>query len=116
MELGHREKHQLSKLRANFEPHQMLRHASLSNLGRVGVSQSYKGLFQLLIRPCAKVDFRNVFKVYPEKYCKLVEDENGIKLLMDLIDHMETCEKLKELAQMVLNQCDQNNAKNFMEE
>lgn len=56
------------------------------------------------------------FKVYPEKYCKLVEDENGIKLLMDLIDHMETCEKLKELAQMVLKQCDQNNEKNFMEE
>lgn len=45
-----------------------------------------------------------------------MEDEHGIKLLMDLVDHMETCEKLKELAQMVLTQCDQNNAKNFMEE
>lgn len=56
------------------------------------------------------------FQVYPEKYCKLVEEEKGIKLLMDLIDHMETCEKLKELAQMVLSQCDLNNAKNFMEE
>jgi hypothetical protein len=55
-------------------------------------------------------------QVYPEKYCKLVEEEKGIKLLMDLIDHMETCEKLKELAQMVLHQCDLNNAKNFMEE
>ncbi|CRL08339.1 CLUMA_CG021260, isoform A [Clunio marinus] len=58
----------------------------------------------------------NLTKVYPEKYCKLVEDENGTKLLMDLIDHMETNEKLRELAQMVLNQCDLNNAKNFMEE
>lgn len=35
---------------------------------------------------------------------------------MDLTDHMETCEKLKELAQMVLNQCDHFNSKNFMEE
>lgn len=60
----------------------------------------------------------NVFslQVYPDKYCKLVEQENGIKLLMDLIDHMETCEKLKELAQIVLNNVDHNNEKNFMEE
>jgi Zyg-11 protein homolog len=54
--------------------------------------------------------------VYPDKYCKLVESENGTKLLMDLIDHMETCEKLRELAQMVLYQCDTLNQKNFMEE
>ena len=63
--------------------------------------------------------FNQIFlfsQVYPEKYCKLVEEEKGIKLLMDLMDHMETCEKLKELAQMVLSQCDRNNAKNFMEE
>jgi Zyg-11 family protein len=53
--------------------------------------------------------------VYPEKYCKLVEQEKGIKLLMDLIDHMETCEKLKELAQIVLTNVDLNNEK-FMEE
>lgn len=58
----------------------------------------------------------NLTKVYPDKYCKLVEQENGIKLLMDLIDHMETCEKLKELAQIVLNNVDHNNEKNFMEE
>jgi hypothetical protein len=45
-----------------------------------------------------------------------VEEEKGIKLLMDLIDHMETCEKLKELAQSVLRNCDLNNSKNFMEE
>lgn len=55
-------------------------------------------------------------QVYPDKYCKLVEQESGIKLLMDLIDHMETCERLKELAQIVLNNVDQNNQKNFMEE
>lgn len=45
-----------------------------------------------------------------------MEQENGVKLLMDLIDHMETSEKLKELAQIVLNNIDQNNEKMFMEE
>lgn len=35
---------------------------------------------------------------------------------MDILDHMETCEKLKELAQIVLSNIDQNNEKNFMEE
>jgi hypothetical protein len=36
---------------------------------------------------------------------------------MDLIDHMETCEKLRELAQMVLHQCDSlNEKKDYMEE
>lgn len=54
-------------------------------------------------------------QVYPEKYCKLVEQEHGVKLLMDLMDHMETCEKLKELAQIVLTNIDQNNQK-YMEE
>lgn len=57
----------------------------------------------------------NLTKVYPEKYCKLVEQEHGVKLLMDLMDHMETGEKLKELAQIVLNNIDQNNQK-YMEE
>lgn len=55
-------------------------------------------------------------QVYPDKYCKLVEDENGIKLLMDLIDNIHTPEKLRELAQQVLSHCDANNAKHFMEE
>lgn len=55
-------------------------------------------------------------QVYPDKYCKLVEQEHGVKLLMDLIDHMETSEKLKEYAQIVLQNIDQNNEKNFMEE
>lgn len=45
-----------------------------------------------------------------------MEQENGTKLLQDLMDHMETCEKLKELAQIVLNNVDQCNEKNFMEE
>lgn len=40
----------------------------------------------------------------------------GVKLLMDLNNHMETSEKLKELAQNVLQNIDQNNEKNFMEE
>lgn len=55
-------------------------------------------------------------QVYPDKYCKLVEDENGIKLLMDLMDNIHTPENLRELAHLVLSHCDANNAKHFMEE
>lgn len=35
-----------------------------------------------------------------------MEEENGLKLLVDLIDHMEPCDKIKDLAKMVLNQCE----------
>jgi hypothetical protein len=45
-----------------------------------------------------------------------VEQEHGVKLLMDLVDHMETCEKLKDLARIVLSNIDQCNEKNYMEE
>lgn len=52
------------------------------------------------------LNFNIFLQVYPQKYCRLVEEEHGIPLLEDLINHMETCDKLKELAQMVLDQCE----------
>ncbi|CAD7081850.1 unnamed protein product [Hermetia illucens] len=47
----------------------------------------------------------NLTKVYPEKYCRLVEQENGIRILSDLIDHMRPIESTKELARMVIERC-----------
>lgn len=48
----------------------------------------------------------NLTKVYPTKYCRLVERERGIELLQELIDHQpQPYARLKELAQMVLTHC-----------
>jgi len=45
-------------------------------------------------------------KVYPAKYCRLVEDENGIDLLKQLLNNEQPYERIKDLARMVLNHCD----------
>ncbi|XP_055626640.1 protein zer-1 homolog [Toxorhynchites rutilus septentrionalis] len=47
----------------------------------------------------------NLTKVYPIKYCRLVERERGVELLQELIDHPQPYSRLKELAQMVLTHC-----------
>uniref|UniRef100_A0A182NIL8 Protein zer-1 homolog n=1 Tax=Anopheles dirus TaxID=7168 RepID=A0A182NIL8_9DIPT len=47
----------------------------------------------------------NLTKVYPTKYCRVVEQERGIELLQELIDHPQPYPRLKELAQIVLTHC-----------
>lgn len=47
----------------------------------------------------------NLTKVYPTKYCLLVEKERGIELLQELIDHPQPYSRLKDLANMVLMHC-----------
>lgn len=47
----------------------------------------------------------NLTKVYPTKYCLLVEKERGIELLQELIEHPQPQSRLKDLANMVLTHC-----------
>ncbi|KAL1396531.1 hypothetical protein pipiens_002654 [Culex pipiens pipiens] len=47
----------------------------------------------------------NLTKVYPTKYCLLVEKERGIELLQELIEHPQPYSRLKDLANMVLMHC-----------
>lgn len=44
----------------------------------------------------------NLTKVYPDKYCPLVEREHGLELLQELIAHPTPYPQIKELAEMVL--------------
>jgi hypothetical protein len=43
--------------------------------------------------------------VYPLKYCRLVEEEHGIDILKDLINHHSPNDRIKELANMVITKC-----------
>lgn len=45
-------------------------------------------------------------QVYPDKYCQLVEQENGIQILNELIDHKSPYCEIKRIARMVIEQCD----------
>ncbi|XP_073836119.1 protein zer-1 homolog isoform X2 [Musca autumnalis] len=47
----------------------------------------------------------NLTQVYPDKYCKLVENENGIEILTELINHPKPYEDIKRIARMVIDQC-----------
>ena len=42
-------------------------------------------------------------QMYPSKYSKLVEDENGLELMREIIIHPAPYERIKELAQMVID-------------
>ncbi|KAJ1523426.1 hypothetical protein ONE63_001288 [Megalurothrips usitatus] len=46
----------------------------------------------------------NLTRVYPDKYCPLLESENGIPLLRQLLE-TEVNERVKQLCQMVIDQC-----------
>ncbi|EDW92842.1 protein zer-1 homolog isoform X1 [Drosophila teissieri] len=48
----------------------------------------------------------NLTQVYPEKYCKLVEQENGIQILNELIEHESPYCEIKRIARMVIEQCE----------
>ncbi|KAH8317285.1 hypothetical protein KR074_012500 [Drosophila pseudoananassae] len=48
----------------------------------------------------------NLTQVYPEKYCQLVEQENGIQILNELIDHESPYCEIKRIARLVIEQCD----------
>ncbi|XP_033158797.1 protein zer-1 homolog isoform X2 [Drosophila mauritiana] len=48
----------------------------------------------------------NLTQVYPEKYCKLVEQENGIQILNELIEHESPYCEIKRIARLVIEQCD----------
>uniref|UniRef100_A0A1B0FKZ3 Protein zer-1 homolog n=2 Tax=Glossina TaxID=44049 RepID=A0A1B0FKZ3_GLOMM len=47
----------------------------------------------------------NLTQVYPDKYCLLVEQENGIQILKELITHPSPYEEIKEIARMVIARC-----------
>lgn len=47
----------------------------------------------------------NLTKVYPFKYCKLVQEENGINILEEVINSCETSLRVKELSTMVIKNC-----------
>ncbi|KAM7358092.1 protein zer-1 homolog isoform 2-T2 [Cochliomyia hominivorax] len=47
----------------------------------------------------------NLTQVYPDKYCQLVEQENGIQILNELIEHPSPYEEIKTIARMVIEQC-----------
>ncbi|XP_043063691.1 protein zer-1 homolog isoform X2 [Drosophila ficusphila] len=48
----------------------------------------------------------NLTQVYPEKYCQLVEQENGIQILNELIEHESPYCEIKRIARLVIDQCD----------
>lgn len=47
----------------------------------------------------------NLTKVYPDKYCTLIEKENGLVLLQELIQHPKPPQSVKHLATIVLENC-----------
>ncbi|KAG4081184.1 hypothetical protein HA402_014632 [Bradysia odoriphaga] len=47
----------------------------------------------------------NLTKVYPHKYSRLVEEEHGLDLLLELLDHPLPYTRIKDLSQMVLDNC-----------
>lgn len=54
-------------------------------------------------------------QVYPVKYCRLVEEEHGLSLLKELIAHEKPNEKIKNLAQIVIDNCENNNQSDYMQ-
>uniref|UniRef100_A0A1B6E2J9 Protein zer-1 homolog n=1 Tax=Clastoptera arizonana TaxID=38151 RepID=A0A1B6E2J9_9HEMI len=49
----------------------------------------------------------NLTRVYPDKYCQLVEAEGGLQILEEVLHDDAPYPRIKELASMVLNQCRQ---------
>ncbi|XP_067009020.1 protein zer-1 homolog isoform X2 [Anabrus simplex] len=50
----------------------------------------------------------NLTKVYPAKYCSLVEAEGGIALLLEIIESDKPYARIKELATFVIAHCQKN--------
>ncbi|KAI5735659.1 hypothetical protein M8J77_021082 [Diaphorina citri] len=48
----------------------------------------------------------NLTKVYPEKYCQVVEAEGGIELLQNLLDNENVNLRIKSLARLVITNCE----------
>lgn len=44
-------------------------------------------------------------QVYPQKYSRLVEEEQGLELLNELIQHPCSSDQIKSLAKMVITNC-----------
>lgn len=47
--------------------------------------------------------YQSVSQVYPQKYSHLVDEEHGMELLVDLLNHPMPYEHIKSLAQMVVD-------------
>ncbi|XP_022214240.1 protein zer-1 homolog isoform X2 [Drosophila obscura] len=58
----------------------------------------------------------NLTQVYPEKYCQLVEQENGIQILNELIEHESPYCEIKRIARLVIEQCDSGSGSERMVE
>ncbi|XP_044731573.1 protein zer-1 homolog [Chrysoperla carnea] len=57
----------------------------------------------------------NLTTVYPVKYCSLVQQEGGISLLRELLNHEEPPERVKSLASIVIRNCTQFNKNGYVE-
>ncbi|KAL0279693.1 UNVERIFIED_CONTAM: hypothetical protein PYX00_001192 [Menopon gallinae] len=53
----------------------------------------------------------NLTTVYPKKYCSLVENDGGIPLLEEVIQSDTAYQRIKELAEMVINNCREHKQK-----
>lgn len=49
------------------------------------------------------------------KYCSLVQQEGGISLLRELLNHEEPPERVKSLASIVIRNCTQFNKNGYVE-
>ncbi|XP_017893015.1 protein zer-1 homolog isoform X2 [Ceratina calcarata] len=56
----------------------------------------------------------NLTTVYPDKYCMLLIREGGYEKLETLISHPRPYERIKELARIVIENCDNYTGKNFV--
>jgi len=56
----------------------------------------------------------NLTCVYPEKYCLLVQEEKGLDLLVDLVQRSTVCDRIRELANLVLTHCENFNRKGIV--
>ncbi|XP_046664113.1 protein zer-1 homolog [Homalodisca vitripennis] len=57
----------------------------------------------------------NLTRVYPDKYCSLVETEGGIEILEEVVGDDRPYKRIKELARQVLNHCQQYKEKGIVE-
>lgn len=54
-------------------------------------------------------------QVYPLKYCRLVQEEHGIELLKELLEHDKPNEHIKDLAKMVIENCESSKGTELMQ-
>lgn len=77
----------------------------MSALGRLGTGQFDTGKLHGNIHVFLLTHHFFNNQVYPQKYSRLVEEEQGLVLLNELILHPSSSEEIKGLANMVIKNC-----------